>query len=104
MVQFLAQLAPGAAALTDFYVVPPANSIADGKVIVANRSGNDTFRLSLARGGAADAAGQYLFYDMPVLGADTFTAPFSIAAGAGDVIRVYSTNGNLTFTLFGASQ
>ena len=98
----LAQSNPVAATLTDAYTVPAATSTTVSSVVVANRSAvATTFRISVAVAGAADAAQQYLYYDMAISGNDTFVATIGISLAATDVVRVYATLATLSFSIFG---
>lgn len=98
----LGQLAPSSTTLTDLYTVPGATSATVSSVVVANRGSTaTTFRLSIAVAGAADATKQYLCYDIPLQGNDTYIATIGITLAATDVIRAYAGNGNLSFNAFG---
>ena len=100
--KILGQLDPLAATLTDLYVVPAAAEAVVSTFTVANRSGVATsFRLSVAIAGAADDVKQYIYYDIPIAGNDSFAATFGITLGATDVVRVYATLATLSFNLFG---
>jgi hypothetical protein len=99
--RILGQAAPAAGVLTDLYTAPSRAVVSS--VTVCNRSGvNDTlFRLSVASGGAADSPEQYVYYDLPLLAADTFIATVGITLAAGDVVRCQSASGEVSFNLFG---
>lgn len=98
----LGQSAPGAASLTDLYTVPGATSAAVSSVTVCNRSATPTtFRLSVAPAGAADAVAQYLYYDVPIAGNDTFVATVGLTLAATDKVRCYATLATVSFSLFG---
>lgn len=98
----LAQTAPSATTLTDSYTVPWATMTTISSVVVCNRGGTAaTFRLSAAVAGAADATKQYLYYDVPLAANDTFIATIGLTLNATDVLRVYASNGNLSFNTFG---
>lgn len=99
----LSQTAPSATTLTDSYTVPGATQAAVSSIVVCNRGGTDaTFRVSVAVAGATDATKQYLYYDLTIPANDTFIATVGLSLGAADVIRVYASNGNLSFQIFGA--
>lgn len=101
----LAQTAPAYGTLTDGYTVPAITSAVVSSIVICNQSVTaTTFRVSVAVVGAADAVKQYLFYDETLLGNDTFTAVLGITLGAADVIRVYSGNGSVSFSFFGAEE
>jgi hypothetical protein len=98
----LAQSKPGAASLTAAYTVPGATQAVVATVVVCNQSATATsFRISVAIAGAADTAAQYLYYDVPINGNDTFVATIGVTLGAADVVRVYNTLATLSFNVFG---
>lgn len=99
---FIAQANPGAV-LTDIYTATTKTIV--NKMIVANRAAvAKTFRLSIAPLGAADAASQYLFYDVSILKNETkeISGPFNLSAT--DKIRVYGQDNNVTFTINGITE
>lgn len=101
--KILGQLAPSATTLSALYTVP-ALKRATLRVIVAETGGAaDTFRLSVGVGGAGDAVSQYLVYDYEIDAYGTLSSS-PIAVSAGDVVRVRSTNGTLSFTATGIEQ
>lgn len=55
----------------------------------------------MAVAGAVDNNNQYLYYDVSILGNETFAATLGIALATTDVVRVYATLATLTFTLAG---
>lgn len=97
---FFAQLAPGAASLTDLHTCPDGVGEV-GHLVVANRSATPTsFRVSVARDGATDATSQYMAYDKPILG-NAVERVEGICLTGDDVVRVYATLATLTFNLTG---
>lgn len=102
VIQVLAQSKPAATALTALYTVPGGKSVVVSSVTVCNQVASATsWRLSIAVAGAGDDPSQYVYYDLPHQANDTFIATIGVTLGAGDVVRVYSTDGNLSFNLFG---
>lgn len=98
----LAQSNPLATTLTDAYTVPADTSTVISSLVVSNRSATDTaFRVSVAINGAVDDLSQYIYYDIPTPGNDTFVATIGISLSEGDVVRVYATDATLSFSLFG---
>ena len=98
----LYQIVPGAASLTDSYVVPGSTQAIVSSIVISNNSATPTaFRISVAIAGAADNSKQYLYYDTPIAGNDTFVATIGITLGAADKIRVYATLATLAFNVFG---
>lgn len=98
----LGQSKPSATTLTGAYTVPAATQATVSTLVVTNQSSTATsFRVSVAVAGAADTPAQYLYYDVPIAGNDTFAATLGITLGASDVVRVYNTLATLSFNLFG---
>ena len=97
----LSQTKPGAATLTDSYTVPGATQATISSLVVANQSSVATsFRISVSIAGAADTAAQYLYYDIPIPGNDSFAATMGITLGAADVMRVYNTLATCSFNFY----
>ena len=99
----LGQSAPALATPADLYTVPALTEAVCSSIIVCNRSVSaDAFRISIAVGGGVTANADYLYYDVAIGGNDTFIATIGITLEATDVVRVYSTGGNLSFNLSGS--
>lgn len=98
----LAQSIPAANVLTDAYTVPAATKTVVSTLKACNQGSQPTtFRVSVAVAGVADTPKQYLHYDVPLDGNDSFSATEGYTLGAGDVVRVRSANGLCSFNLFG---
>lgn len=98
----LGQVALGATALTAVYTVPALTQAVVSTITVCNKNAaSATFRLSVAVAGLADDPKQYLYYDLPLIGNDSFVATLGIALGAGDIIKAYASTANLTVNVFG---
>lgn len=98
----LGQAALAATTLTAAYTVPGATQAVVSTVTLCNRDpAGCAVRLSVAIAGAADDPKQYLYYDLPLSGNDTFAATIGIALGAGDVVRAYASTANVTVNVFG---
>lgn len=98
----LGQLVPGATTLTDLYAVPQATRAIVSTIFVCERGGADaTFRISIAVGGSADATKQYLYFNSTVKANQTWPITTGITLNEGDVIRVYASSANLSFSAFG---
>lgn len=97
------QLAPAAGSLTTLYTVPGATKAVLSSLAVCNRgTQRGTFRVLVAIAGAALADEQYLYYDEPVDGNRTWAITLGITLGAADVVKVLSSNGQMSFNLFKA--
>jgi hypothetical protein len=99
----LGQSSPAATTETDLYTVPSDTSTVASSVIVCNRSAVlSTFRISIAVGGGATSNKDYIYYDLPIGANDTFIATIGVTLSATDKVKVYSSNTNLSFSLYGS--
>ena len=95
----LGQAAPGAASLTTAYE-PAAGRHATVRVLVCNRSADDTFRIAVSPAGASIDAAHYVAYDQAIAANDSASSVAFTVTG-GDLVRVFSTNGALSFSVTG---
>jgi hypothetical protein len=75
--------------------------------VVCNQSASpDTFRVSRSVGGGVTATKDYLAYDTTVDGYAIvgFDSLKGMCLNATDVVRVYSTNGTLSFNMDGQEK
>ena len=100
--KILGQAAPTTGVITDLYLASTQAIVSS--ITVANRNSTTTagFTISVAKGGAAASNSQYLYYDVKIGQNDTFIATVGLTLEAGDVIRVLSVPGILTFQAFGS--
>lgn len=98
----LVQLAPGATTETDLYKVISGDHARLDELVVCNRSAVQvSFRVSISVGGGATQTKDYIYYDLSLSMNDTFANEMKLTLNSGDVIRVYASSADLTFTLFG---
>lgn len=91
---------PSAASLTSSSALGAATIIST--LTVCNRSATATsFRVAISPTGAAVADEDYLYYDVPIAGNDTFAATLGIAVQSGGILRVYATLATLSFNFTG---
>ena len=103
-VGILAQLVPAAAVETALWIVPSTHRTFVSELAVCNLVGAPgSFRFSISIRGAATQPKDYLYYNLPISGNDTFASEIGVTLNAGDTIRVTTLTGNLSFTLFGMS-
>lgn len=101
----LVQIKPSAGVLTDGYVCPAGAHAKITSILCCNVGADtDTFRLSLALSGASDALKQYLYYDHDLALGQTYSHEKEISLSPGDVLRVFSGNGDVSFNIFGTEQ
>ena len=98
----LAQSAPSATTLTDVYTCGSSGGATVSSVYLANRSATaTTFRVSVAIAGAGNTNAQYLYYDIPIPGNDTFVATVGVTMANTDVLRVYVAAATVSVNVFG---
>jgi hypothetical protein len=99
----LGQLAPSATTATTLYTVPSATETIVSTIVVCNRSAtNRTFRLAVRPNGATLANEHYLAFDVTVGASDSTTLTLGITIDAGDVLTVYASTTDLSFSAFGS--
>lgn len=99
----LGQSAPAATTLTSLYTVPSATEAVISTVVVCNRSATArTFRIAVRPNGAAISNEHYLAYDVTVGASDSTTLTLGITMDASDVLSVYASTTDLSFTAFGS--
>lgn len=100
----LAQLAPGAGVDTVLFTVPKVGYALIDELAVCNRDVNPAaFRFSISLTGGATATKDYIYFNLPIVGNDTFVNEIGVTLPAGAIVRVYASSANLTFTLFGST-
>ena len=98
----LGQVAPAATTNTDIYTVPAATSTVCSTLVAANRGADAaTFRVAVRPGGATLANQHYLYYDVALSPGDSFAATIGVTLAATDVVTVYASTADLSFSLFG---
>ena len=99
----LGQSAPAATTNTNLYTVPAATSAVISTIVVANRVATSaTYRIAIRPAGAAIANQHYIAYDVTVAAADSITLTLGITLAATDIITVYASTTNLSFSVFGS--
>lgn len=99
----LGQSNPSATTATTLYTVPSATQSVVSTIVIANLAASAaTFRIAVRVGGATLANSQYVAYDITVGASDSTALTLGITLGAADVITVYGSTANLTFTAFGS--
>ena len=99
----LGQSAPAATTATTLYTVPSATEAVVSTVTVCNRSStNATFRIAVRPSGATLANEHYIAFDATLLANDTKALTLGITLSATDVVTIYASTANLSFSLFGS--
>lgn len=99
----LGQSAPAATTATTLYTVPSATETVVSTIAVTNRAATAaTFRIAVRPNGATLANEHYVTYDAPIAANDSLFITVGATADASDVITVYASTANLSFTAFGS--
>jgi glucose-6-phosphate dehydrogenase assembly protein OpcA len=99
----LAQLAPSATTATTLYTVGSGKSAVISTLVVANRANTAaTYRIAVRPAGATLANEHYMAYDVTVGANDSTTLTLGITLAATDVVTIYASTANLSFTAFGS--
>jgi hypothetical protein len=99
----LGQSAPSATTNANVYTVPSSTSAVVSTIVVANRVATSaTYRIAVRPAGATIANQHYIAYDITVGASDSTTLTLGITLAATDVITVYGSTANLTFSVFGS--
>ncbi len=99
----LGQSAPSATTATTLYTVPSATSAVVSSIVIANRdTSSATYRIAIRPGGAALANQHYIAYDVTVGASDSTVLTLGITLATTDVITVYASSANLSFSAYGS--
>ena len=99
----LGQSNPAATTATTLYTVPAATEAIISTIVIANLTATAaTFRIAIRPNGAALANSQYIAYDITVGASDSTALTLGVTLDATDVVTVYASTANLTFTAFGS--
>jgi glucose-6-phosphate dehydrogenase assembly protein OpcA len=99
----LGQVAPSATTATALYTVPSATEAVVSTIVVANRAATAaTYRIAIRPNGATLANEHYIAYDVTVGASDSTTLTLGLTLDAADVITIYASTANLTFSAFGS--
>ena len=99
----LGQSNPSATTATTLYTVPAATQAVISTIVVANLASTAaTFRIAVRVAGATLANSQYVAYDVTVGASDSTALTLGLTLGATDVVTVYASSANLTFSAFGS--
>lgn len=100
--KILGQVAPTATTSTTLYSVPSRTETQVDGLICANRGASaDAIRVSVSKYGAAISDADYIHYDVPLPANDTLSMSGSFQLEELDIVRVRSSLGTTSFSLFG---
>jgi hypothetical protein len=99
----LAQSAPSATSNTDIYTVGSTKQTIVSTISVCNRGTSAaSFRIAIRPDGAVLANTHYIAYDTAIAASDTTFLTLGITLDASDVVTVYASSANFTFSIFGS--
>jgi hypothetical protein len=99
----LGQVAPSATTNTDLYTVGAGKSAVVSTIAIANRGATSaTYRVAIRVAGSALSNEEYIAYDATVTANNSTMITIGITLAATDVITVYASNTNLSFSAFGS--
>jgi len=99
----LGQSAPAATTATTLYTVPAATQAVCSTISVCNRGATSgSYRIAVRPAGTTLANQHYFAFDtsLPAQATDAISVGMTLAAT--DVVTVYASNANFSFTLFGS--
>jgi glucose-6-phosphate dehydrogenase assembly protein OpcA len=100
----LGQVAPAETTNTTLYEVPTLTEAVASSLVIANRAAIDaTYRVAVRPAGATLANEHYIAYDVTVGASDSTVFTIGMALAATDVVTVYASTADLSFTIFGSS-
>jgi hypothetical protein len=98
----LGQSSPSATSDTTLYTVPASTSTVASTLVVCNRGVSSTFRVAVRPAGATLADEHYIVYDASVNQYDSVFLTLGITLATTDVVTVYASSADLSFSLFGS--
>jgi hypothetical protein len=99
----LGQVAPSATTNTTLETVPSATQAVVSTIAVCNRGATSaTYRIAVRPGGATLANEHYIAFDSAITANNSTMITIGITLSATDVITVYASNANLSFSAFGS--
>ena len=98
----LGQSAPSATTATTLYTVPASTDAVVSTISVCNRAATSgTYRIAIRPAGAALANSHYIAYDSAITANNTTFITVGVTLDATDVITVYASSANMSFSAFG---
>ena len=99
----LGQSNPAATTNTTLYTVPSSTSAVVSSIVICNQTASAaTYRIAVRPAGASVAAQHWIVYGATVGGSDSTALTLGITLATTDVITVYASSANLSFSAFGS--
>lgn len=99
--KILGQVAPSATTATTAYTVGAGKTAVINTIAVCNRGAAGSFRIAVRPAGAALSNEHYIVYDTPIGANDTINPGLPLSLSATDVVTVYASSANFSFTFSG---
>ena len=101
----LGQSAPSATTATTLYTVPAGSSTVVSTIAVCNRAATSgTYRVSVRPSGATLANQHYIAYDSAITANNSTMLTIGVTLAATDVLEVYASSANMSFSAFGSEN
>jgi hypothetical protein len=98
----LGQSNPAATTATTLYTVPASTQTVVSTISVCNQAATSgTYRIAIRPAGAALAAQHYIAYDAAITANNSTMITIGVSLAATDVITVYASSANMSFSAFG---
>jgi hypothetical protein len=99
----LGQVAPSATTATTLYTVGAGKSTVVSTIAVCNRASSAaTYRVAIRPAGATLSNEHYIAYDSTLAANDSTMITIGVTLAATDVITVYASTANTSFSAFGS--
>jgi glucose-6-phosphate dehydrogenase assembly protein OpcA len=99
----LGQVAPSATTATTLYTVPASTDTVVSTIVVCNRAATTgTFRVAIRPAGEGIANKHYIAYDVSSDANSLTTITIGITLDTTDVITVYASSADFSFSAFGS--
>lgn len=99
----LGQVAPSATTATTLYTVGAGKSTVVSTIAVCNRAATAaTYRVAIRPAGATLSNEHYIAYDSTVAANDSTMITIGVTLATTDVITVYASTANTSFSAFGS--
>ena len=101
----LGQSNPAATTATTLYTVPAATAAVASTLSICNQGASSaSFRVAVRPAGATLAATHYLVFDSSLTANDSAFLTLGMTLATTDVVTVYASAADLSFSLFGAEM
>jgi hypothetical protein len=99
----LGQVNPSATTQTTLYTVPAETQAIVSTLVIANLTGTPAvFRIAVRPAGEALVNKHYIAFDVVVGASDSTTLTLGLTLNASDVLAVYASSSNVSFSAFGS--